>query len=74
MTIWRRLSAALQEGLVLGVKWGVALLVVGFLILWALKDYGTVRQRALHGQEAFEFIQKVQAQAAQAPPPAPKMP
>lgn len=71
---WERVKTASVEGLVLGVKWGVALLVWGFLILWALHDYNTVRQRALHGQEAYEFIQKVQAQQAPAPAAGPKTP
>lgn len=63
-----RLKQAAAEGLVLGVKWGIALLVVGFLVLWAANDYSVVRARAEHGQAAFEYIQKATQQQA-APKP-----
>ena len=41
--MWSRLKAAAAEGLILGVKYGVALLVLAFLLLWAVGDYATVR-------------------------------
>jgi len=62
VTFRERVSTAAQEGLVLGVKWGIALLAVAILILYAISDYNTVRQRAYNGQLAFEAIQRAQAQ------------
>ncbi len=69
--IMASLKTAAREGLLLGVKYGVVLLVLGFLILWALGDYAITRQRAVNGQMAFEAIQRAQQQAA-APKPAPE--
>ncbi len=66
------LKTAAREGLLLGVKYGVVLLVLGFLILWALGDYAITRARATNGQMAFEAIQRAQQQRAAAPKPAPE--
>ena len=41
--MWSRVKVALADGVVLGVKYGITLLVVGFLLLWAMSDYGQVR-------------------------------
>ena len=46
--MWSRLRQALADGVVLGVKAGITLLVVAFLILWAVNDYTTVRGSAAY--------------------------
>jgi hypothetical protein len=61
----QRLKTAAEEGLVCGVKWAVAILIVAVVIAWALGDYAVVRQRSLNGQVAFECWQH--PQACQAP-------
>lgn len=58
------LATAARDGLVLGVKYGIALLAVGVLIACALGDYAIVRQRALNGQIAFETLQQRASQPA----------
>ncbi len=63
--MWAELKAAARAGLVWGVQIGVALLVVMVLLSWALGDYNQIRQRALNGQLAYEYLQR-QAQAASA--------
>ena len=62
--MWQRLRDAAADGVVLGVKWGLALLLALFSVSWALGDYNQVRQRALNGQQAFEFLQQ-QVKASQ---------
>ena len=57
---WTRLRQAAEDGVLLAVKWGVVVIVLGFLGLWALGDYTLVRQRAYNGQIAFEAIQQAQ--------------
>lgn len=42
----------------LGVKYGIAAIVVLVAISWMLGDYAVVRQRALNGQRAFEFLER----------------
>ena len=62
-----RLRQAATDGLVLGVKYGVALAVLAAVILLCLGDYGVTRQRAYNGQLAHEYLQKmVQQQQTQA--------
>jgi hypothetical protein len=70
VTFWQRVRQAAADGLIFAVKWTVALGAVLFLLLWALKDYNIVRQRAANGQAAYEFIQKAQEQAQKAQQPA----
>ena len=43
-----RLRQAFADGVVLGVKYGITLLIVGFLILWALGDYMQTRSAATY--------------------------
>lgn len=56
-----RLKVAAEEGIVLGVKWGIVIVLVCMAVVFALGDYNIVRQRAANGQQAWEFIQKVNA-------------
>ena len=53
------------------VKTAIILAAVVFTVAYLLNDYAVVRQRALNGQQAFEFIQK--QLAAQQTPAAPKV-
>lgn len=62
--MWLEIKAAARDGLILGVKLGTALAIVGVVLTWALGDYFTVRQRALHGQQAYEYLQRQQAARA----------
>ena len=57
--MWARCRTAAQEGTVLGVKYGIAVLLTIWAVAWLLGDYSVVRQRALNGQHAFEYIQRV---------------
>lgn len=65
-TMYERFSEAATEGAVLGLKWSIACALVLSMLSWLLGDYNTVRQRALNGQQAFEYIRQVQAQQQQA--------
>ena len=64
-----QVKAAAVEGLLFGVKWGIALLVIGLLNVAWMGDYGVVRERATNGQRAFEHLlqQSQQAQKQAAP-------
>lgn len=62
--LWVRVRQAATDGLVVGVKYSIALVVVAFVLTWALGDYAIVRQRALHGQIAFETLQQRASQPA----------
>ena len=68
--MWTDLKAAARAGIVQGVQWGVAVLIAGSILGWAVSEYRTTRTRAANGQAAFEFLMKAQQQAAQpaAPP------
>ena len=57
-----RLIVVVQEAVLIGVRWSVVLVLSLWALSWALGDYGIVRQRALNGQQAFEFIQQQIAQ------------
>lgn len=73
MTFRSRLGEAIRDGILLGVKLALAVGLVLMGVSYLLNDYNVVRQRSLHGQQAFEFLQQ-QQQAARPPagPPAPK--
>jgi hypothetical protein len=72
MTFPDRVSQAAQDGIVVGVKWAFAFGLILFVVSYLLNDYSLVRQRALNGQQAFEYLQK-QVTASQSAP-APKGP
>jgi len=72
MTFWGRLRMALQDGILLGVKLALAVGLVLVGVSYLLNDYNVVRQRSLHGQQAFEFLQ--QQQQARPPAAAPMKP
>lgn len=59
-----RLGRAIQDGILWGVKLGLALALTLIALSYVFGDYSIVRQRALNGQRAFEYLQ--QAMAAQA--------
>lgn len=61
-----RLKAALEEGIVTGVKLLTALLIVVFGVSWFLNDYATLRTQAARGQDAFNYLAQQQQAAAQA--------
>jgi len=66
MTFRDRLKVAAEEGILIGVKWALALAAILLTVSYLLNDYGIVRSRAANGQLAFEYLQKAQA-AATAP-------
>lgn len=57
-----RVKEAFEEGLLLGLRYGIASLIILVLSGWVVHDYLTSRVRAYNGQLAFEFIQQVQEQ------------
>ena len=58
---------AIRRGSIRAIEWSVVLAVVILTISYLLNDYGIVRQRALNGQQAFEFIQQQIAAQKAAP-------
>ena len=54
------LKEAVRRGILHGVEWGIVILIIGFLLVWALNDYNVIRQRALNGQRAFEYLSQQQ--------------
>lgn len=65
--MWTRITHAATEGLVLGVKYGVLLLVLAALLMLAMQDYSGVRLGARQGAAAFAFIQEQLSKQAPAP-------
>lgn len=59
-----RLRVALEAGILLGVKWGVCLFILGGILLLALGDYAQTKQQAKQGAEAFKYIQDAIQKAA----------
>lgn len=57
-----RVKQAAEEGALVGIKIVVVLAIVTAALSVILGDYAIVRQRAMNGQQAFEFIQKMQTQ------------
>ena len=55
-----RLKDAAVEGLVFGVKWGVAIVVLAVILSLLMGDYAITRQRAMNGQQAFDAIVRSQ--------------
>lgn len=55
--MWDRVKRAAEAGVLLGVQYGIALALMLLAISWMLGDYTLVRQRALNGQQAFEYLQ-----------------
>lgn len=61
-----RVKAAAVDGLIVGVKWGVTLLVITVLQSWWAGDYALVRSAARNGQIAFNTLQQMAQQQAAA--------
>ena len=53
-----RLKQAAEEAIILGVKWSLIVALILLTVSWLLGDYKTVRQRALNGQQAFEYLRQ----------------
>ena len=53
-----RVRVAAEEGIVFGVKYAIALLLILFAVAWALRDYNAVRVGAARGQASFELLQE----------------
>ena len=64
-----KLKQACEDGILLGVKWGIVVFCLAVSLLLLMGDYTQVRQRAQRGQDAYEFIQQQiqNAQKAAAP-------
>lgn len=60
---------ACSEGVLLGAKIIVALGLILLAAGWVFNDYAGVRQRADHGEAAYQVILKAQQQAQQAQKP-----
>lgn len=58
LVLTARLKQAAEEAVVLGVKIVIVCLIIIAAFSVVVGDYAVVRQRALNGQNAFEFIQK----------------
>lgn len=74
----QQLKDAVSAAIILGVKWAIVILIIGVALLLLAGDYQVVRQRAFNGQQAFEFIQRMNQQQVSQPavpavaePPAP---
>ena len=65
-----RLLVAMGEGVRLGVKWMIVLVLGLWALSWALADYAAVRQAARQGQAAAQYLERLQA-AQRAAPAAP---
>lgn len=59
-----RLRIAVEWAILWGVKIAIVLAIVLISVSYLLGDYNIVRERALNGQRAFEFIQ-AQSKASQ---------
>lgn len=55
-----RLQAAVEWAVLWGVKIAIVLAIVLMSVSYLVGDYNVVRERALNGQRAFEFIQAQQ--------------
>jgi hypothetical protein len=72
MDLWSRVKVAAADGLVLGIKWGLAAAGFAVVVLLFLGDYAVVRGRATNGQAAYEALRAAQAQSRpDVPPPSP---
>lgn len=71
LLLTERLRLALTDGLVVGARWGVTLLVLAVVLSLVLGDYQTTRANAAF---AADYIRRVVAeqQRQQAAPPSPK--
>lgn len=65
-----QLRQAAADGLIVGVKWAVAILVVAAAFALVAGDYGAVRRQSANGQRAFDAL--MQWQSRQQAPAAPK--
>ncbi len=57
--MWADLKVAAREGVILGVKYGLAAIIVLFMVAALLGDYAIVRQRALNGQKVYEEVEEL---------------
>ena len=77
VSLWGELKKAARDGVVLGVKYGLAVAGILLALSWIFNDYQVLRGRAQNGQVAFEFLQRqgqAQQTAQKVPPAAPTAP
>lgn len=60
-----RLRAAAEWAAIVAVKYGILLVVFGYLLLTLLGDYNVTRGRAYNGQRAWETLEQIKAQQPQ---------
>lgn len=60
MTFLDRLKSTVEEGLLFGIKWAIAILLIDFSFYFLTTDYLVVRQRAYNGELAYEALVKSQ--------------
>lgn len=67
-TFLEDVKRAVREGVLLGIKWVIVVVLVLFGVAWFLGDYQVVRMRALNGQIAWERQQNASRQSQQPNP------
>lgn len=58
-----KFKAALEAGILLGVKCGTAILLIGAALYLLAGDYSGVRQAARQGQQAYDALRKAEEAA-----------
>ena len=64
-----RLSVAVQEGVLIGVKWLIVSLIALFGVVWFIGDYAAVREQARYVAQIRQAAQAQAKPARPAPPP-----
>lgn len=62
-TFKARLWQATEEGMLWGVKLTIAAAILLLGMSYLVGDYNVVRERAMNGQQAFEYLQTAQRKA-----------
>lgn len=56
-----RLRLVVEDAVLSGVRWGVALLLILVIFGWLVLDYRAVRIAAAHGEQVYQSLQRQQA-------------
>lgn len=74
MSFKDRFTDAVQDGILVGVKWAIVFALFAAAAFLVAGDYSVVRARALNGQIAFEELQRLSRQQQASAPVAPVAP